>query len=100
MSTIRQVTVNFPINTSLDNFTFYYRALFEAHQIPNCIPAHNNSEYDKIHNGISENQLQLERDFIMVDKLLYQFKNDHGFVELKDMKIMGRQAFLKFKLGK
>jgi len=100
MNNVISTIINFPLNTDLDNFVFHYRALFNAHGIKNVLPDNTNSKYEKLHNGIPKHQQMLEQDFKEMDLQLYRMKNDHGNVEVKDIKIMGNKAHVYFKVGK
>lgn len=99
MAKSKTVIVNFPAGTDLDNFVYHYASLIEAHGIKNTLPKAV-QKYTQLTHPLEEMAKMLLHDFKSANSEIYAFKNEHGDVELHDMKIVGNKAHLIFKLGK
>lgn len=95
----KDTTIAFPVNTNLEDLVFHYSALFNAHGVKHSLP-HCTTPYKKLTNAVKESQDRLLRDFERVNELVYQFKNEHGDVEIADMKVTGNSVRISFILGK
>lgn len=100
MSTVETIEIAFPVNTNLDDFVHHYAALFNAHGVKHDLPATKPSG-ERFGNSVPEAHTALLQDFKKVNLQLYDYKNLHmGNVEVTDIKVVGKRAYLSVKLGR